>query len=194
MSESEQKVVLVVDDAPANIRVVNEILHDTYRVKIATNGPKALELAAATPGPDLILLDIVMPGMDGYEVCAQLKADPATRDIPVIFLTGQTETSDETRGFEVGAVDYIHKPFTPAVVAARVQTHLALRETREQLSRQPWRFAVRLETAREIQLSILPQEFPSIGGLDIAARYIPMTSVAGDFYNFVVVDENGSGF
>jgi CheY-like chemotaxis protein len=143
----DKKTILVVDDAPANIRVVNEILHETYRVKVATNGEKALELASAEPGPDLILLDIVMPGMDGYEVCARLKADPKTRDIPVLFLTGQTEVADETRGFETGAVDYIHKPFSPAVVAARVQTHLALREAREQLERQLLAIRTEMETA-----------------------------------------------
>ncbi len=193
MSETDKKVVLVVDDAPANIRVVNEILHNTYKVRIATNGAKALELAAATPGPDLILLDVVMPGMDGYEVCARLKADPATRDIPVIFLTGQTETTDETRGFEVGAVDYIHKPFSPAVVAARVQTHLALREAREQLARQLMAIRNELETARQIQSSILPREIPTVTNLDMAARYIPMSAVAGDFYDFLVVDEKRIG-
>jgi phosphoserine phosphatase RsbU/P len=189
----EKKVVLVVDDAPANIHVVNEILHDTYKVRVATNGAKGLELANATPGPDLILLDVIMPGMDGYEVCTRLKANPSTRDIPVIFLTGQTETSDETRGFDVGAVDYIHKPFSPAVVAARVQTHLALRETREQLQRQLLAIRLELETARQIQLSILPQSAPQFAGLDIAACYIPMTSVAGDFYDFVIVDDHRIG-
>jgi len=192
-AEEDKKVVLVVDDAPANIRIVNEILRDTYKVKIATNGAKALELATGTPAPDLILLDVVMPGMDGYEVCTRLKADPPTRDIPVIFLTGQTEVTDETRGFEVGAVDYIHKPFSPAVVAARVQTHLALREMREQLERQLLAIRTELETARQIQLSILPSEFPEVAGLDMAARYIPMTSVAGDFYDFLVVDEKRIG-
>ena len=192
-NQTVKKIVLVVDDAPANIRVVNEILHNSYRVKIATNGQKALELAAETPGPDLILLDVVMPGMDGYEVCARLKAQAATRDIPVIFLTAQTETSDETRGFEAGAVDYIHKPFSPAVVAARVQTHLALRETRQELARQLMAIRNELETAREIQLSILPREVPTVAGLDIAARYIPMSAVAGDFYDFLPVDEKRIG-
>jgi sigma-B regulation protein RsbU (phosphoserine phosphatase) len=172
---------------------VNEILNKDYRIKIATNGAKALELAIATPGPDLILLDVIMPGMDGYEVCTRLKADPATRDIPVIFLTGQTESTDETRGFEVGAVDYIHKPFSPAVVVARVQTHLALREAREQLARQLMAIRNELETARQIQLSILPREIPQIAGLDIAARYIPMSGVAGDFYDFLVIDEKRIG-
>jgi serine phosphatase RsbU (regulator of sigma subunit) len=191
--EEEKKIVLVVDDAPANIRVVNEILRGAYTVRIATNGAKALELANGTPAPDLILLDVIMPGMDGYEVCTRLKADAATRDIPVIFLTGQTEINDETRGFEVGAVDYIHKPFSHAVVAARVHTHLALRETREHLQRQLQAIRGELETARQIQLSILPRTIPEFAGLDIAARYIPMSSVAGDFYDFMVVDEKRIG-
>jgi serine phosphatase RsbU (regulator of sigma subunit) len=190
---AEKKTVLVVDDAPANIHVVNEILRDAYKVRVATNGPKGLELAAGTPNPDLILLDVVMPEMDGYEVCSRLKASPVTRDIPVIFLTGQTETSDETRGFAVGAVDYIHKPFSPAVVAARVHTHLMLRETQEQLQRQLQNIRSELEHAREIQLSILPQSVPPCAGLDIAARYIPMTSVAGDFYDFIPIDKNRIG-
>ena len=193
LEKDQKKTVLVVDDAPANIQVVNSILKDTYKVRIATNGAKALELANASPHPDLILLDVMMPGMDGYEVCSRLKTDPHTRDIPVIFLTGQTETSDETHGFEVGAVDYIHKPFSPAVVQARVQTHLVLRGIREQLAQQLFAIQKELETARQIQHSILPHEMPRIAGLDIAARYIPMTAVAGDFYDFIVVDDRHVG-
>jgi len=188
-----KKTVLVVDDAPANIQVVNSILQGAYKVRIATNGAKALELVKTTPPPDLILLDVMMPGMDGYEVCTRLKTDPGTKDIPVIFLTGQTETSDETRGFEVGAVDYIHKPFSPAVVQARVQTHLVLRGIREQLAQQLFTIQKELETARQIQHSILPREIPKFAGLDIAARYIPMTSVAGDFYDFIRVDDRRLG-
>jgi phosphoserine phosphatase RsbU/P len=188
-----KKTVLLVDDAPANIQVVNSILKDIYKIRIATNGPKALELAKVAPPPDLVLLDVMMPEMDGYEVCKRLKSDPATREIPVIFLTGQTEVEDETRGFDVGAVDYIHKPFSPAVVKARVQTHLVLRGIREQLAQQLFTIQKELETARQIQLSILPSELPKIEGLDIAARYVPMTSVAGDFYDFIVVDEKHIG-
>src|SRR5207253_2028822 len=123
-----QKLILIVDDTPLNIGVISGALKDFYKTKVATNGEKALALAGAEEKPDLILLDVMMPGMDGYEVCSRLKADPSTRDIPVIFLTGQTEIEDETRGFDVGAVDYIHKPFSPAVVKARVQTQLVLRE------------------------------------------------------------------
>src|SRR5579864_1226512 len=152
-----KKTVLLVDDAPENIRVVNSILKDIYKTRIATNGPKALELARADPPPDLVLLDVMMPGMDGYEVCKRLKSDPVTREIPVIFLTGQTEVEDETRGFDVGAVDYIHKPFSPAVVKARVHTHLVLRGMREQLKQQLMAIRSELETARQIQLSILPR-------------------------------------
>jgi serine phosphatase RsbU (regulator of sigma subunit) len=194
MNEADQrKTVLLVDDAPANIQIVTAILKDIYKIRVATNGAKALALAKIAPLPDLVLLDVMMPEMDGYEVCRRLKADPETQDIPVIFLTGQTETEDETRGFDVGAVDYIHKPFSPAVVKARVQTHLALRGMREQLAQQLLTIQKELETAREIQMSILPFSVPQLAGLDIAARYIPMTAVAGDFYDFIVVDENHLG-
>ena len=185
---NQKKTVLLVDDAPSNIQTANSILKDIYKIRIATNGAKALELVKVTPYPDLILLDVMMPGMDGYEVCTRLKADPETRDIPVIFLTGQTETEDETRGFDVGAVDYIHKPFSPAVVKARVQTHLVLRGIREQLAQQLLAIQKELETARLIQQSILPESVPQMAGLDIAARYVPMTAVAGDFYDFIVLD------
>jgi phosphoserine phosphatase RsbU/P len=190
---SELKTVLLVDDEPANIQIVNSILKDTYKTRIATNGPKALELANQAPAPDLILLDVMMPDMDGYEVCSRLKLADHTRDIPVIFLTGRTETDDETKGFEVGAVDYIHKPFSPAVVRARVRTHLVLRGIREQLAGQLQTIQREMDTARQIQLSILPREIPAIEGLDIAARYIPMTAVAGDFYDFIAIDKKRIG-
>jgi phosphoserine phosphatase RsbU/P len=190
---AEAKTVLLVDDEPANIQIVNAILKDIYKTRIATSGEKALELANQVPAPDLILLDVLMPAMDGYEVCSRLKSADHTRDIPVIFLTGQTEIDDETKGFEVGAVDYIHKPFSPAVVQARVRTHLVLRGTREELTRQLQAIKLEMDTAREIQLSILPREIPTIKGLEIAARYLPMTSVAGDFYDFLPIDEKRMG-
>jgi serine phosphatase RsbU (regulator of sigma subunit) len=189
----EKKTVLLVDDAPANIQIVNSILKDIYKIRVATSGGKALELVRVAPTPDLVLLDVMMPEMDGYEVCTRLKLNPETREIPVIFLTGQTEVEDETKGFDVGAVDYIHKPFSPAVVKARVQTHLVLRGIREQLAQQLLTIQKELETARQIQLSILPSAVPKMEGLDLAARYIPMTSVAGDFYDFIVVDEKHIG-
>ena len=132
----EKKLVLIVDDATTNIQMVHSMLKDDFKIRVATSGAKALDLVKVKPQPDLILLDVGMPEMDGYEVCAILKSTPEARDIPVIFLTGKTETDDETKGFEAGAVDYIHKPFSPAVVKARVHTHLVLREAREQLARQ----------------------------------------------------------
>ncbi len=124
----DQKVVLIVDDTPTNVGVISGVLKDSFRTKVATNGEKALVLAAATDKPDLILLDVMMPGMDGYEVCRRLKANPVTREIPVIFLTAKTDEIDEENGFEVGAVDYIHKPFSGPIVLARVKTQLALQE------------------------------------------------------------------
>ena len=189
----EKKLVLVVDDATANLQVVHSMLKDDFKIRVATSGAKALALVKDKQQPDLILLDVAMPGMDGYELCAILKATPEARDIPVIFLTGKTKCDEETKGFEVGAVDYIHKPFSPAVVKARVHTHLVLREAREQLARQLLSINSELEMAREIQLSILPREIPRISGLEIAARYLPMTSLAGDFYDFVVVDDKHLG-
>jgi sigma-B regulation protein RsbU (phosphoserine phosphatase) len=183
-----QKSILIVDDTPINIGVISGALKDSFATKVATSGEKALAIASAKEKPDLILLDVMMPEMDGYEVCRRLKANPDTRDIPVIFLTSQTEAEDETKGFEVGAVDYIHKPFSAAVVKARVRTHLMLREAHAQIAQQLVEINTELEMARQIQLSILPSSTPSIKGMDIVARYIPMTSVAGDFYDFIVVD------
>ena len=122
---NEKMTVLVVDDATENIDVIVGLLKEHYKVKAATNGLKALKIITSKP-PDLVLLDIMMPEMDGYEVIKNIKKNPMTADIPVIFLTGKTDVSDETTGFELGAVDYISKPFNPLVVKARVKTHLEL--------------------------------------------------------------------
>jgi phosphoserine phosphatase RsbU/P len=193
LAPSAQKLILIVDDTPLNIGVISGALKDSYKTKVATNGEKALALASAEEKPDLILLDIMMPGMDGYEVCSRLKADPATAEIPVIFLTGQTSAEDETRGFEVGAVDYVHKPFSPAVVKARVRNHILLREARGQLAAQLLALNNELDMARQIQLSILPHSIPQLPGLEIAARFLPMTAVAGDFYDFIQIDDKHIG-
>jgi phosphoserine phosphatase RsbU/P len=190
---SDQKLILIVDDTPTNLGVISGALTDTYKTKVATNGQKALALASGDEKPDLILLDVVMPEMDGYEVCTRLKADPATREIPVIFLTGQTSVEDETRGFSVGGVDYVHKPFSPAIVKARVHSHILLREARAQLARQLDVLNTELEMAHQIQLSILPHELPKLPGLDIAARFLPMASVGGDFYDFIRIDDKHLG-
>lgn len=192
-ADADKPVILLVEDTPANIHIAQSILKDDYRIRVATSGAKALELVKTKPVPALILLDVEMPEMDGYEVCRRLKADAQTRDIPVIFLTGKTETESETKGFEVGAVDYVHKPFSPPVVKARVRTHLALRAVSEQLAEQLLTINNELEMAREIQLAILPRETPKLKGLEIAARYLPMSTVAGDFYDFIILDDKHVG-
>ncbi|TRZ64592.1 MAG: two-component system response regulator [Rhodocyclaceae bacterium] len=131
MTESQnpdrRPTILVVDDTPQNLSLMSDLLENDYQVKVATGGARALKIVRSDAPPDLILLDIMMPDMDGYEVCRQLKADPATALIPVIFLTAKTETQDEQMGLSLGAVDYITKPISPPIVMARVQTHLTLK-------------------------------------------------------------------
>jgi putative two-component system response regulator len=123
----DKATVLVVDDTPANLSLMTGLLRDIYKVKAAIDGEKALRIAQSDAPPDLILLDIMMPGMDGYEVCRRLQANPATRDIPIIFLTAKAGIEDEKMGLELGAVDYITKPISPPIVLARVRNHLALK-------------------------------------------------------------------
>ena len=127
MISSAQATLLVVDDTPENLELMSGLLKDLYRVRVANSGERALRLATADPAPDLVLLDVMMPGIDGYEVCRRLKADPATANIPVIFLTAKAEIDDERHGLELGAVDYITKPISPPIVLARIKTHLDLK-------------------------------------------------------------------
>ena len=123
----EKPTILVVDDTPENLTMMSFLLKDRYKVKVANHGQKALRIAASEPQPDLILLDIMMPEMDGYEVCRQLQQDPQTRNIPIIFLTAKASVEDEEFGLGLGVVDYITKPISPPVVLARVKTHLSLK-------------------------------------------------------------------
>ncbi len=125
--------VLVVDDTPDNIAVLMSVLKEEYRVKAALDGVTALNIATSSEQPDIILLDIMMPNMDGYEVCKRLKSDPATTKIPVIFVTSKSEVEDEKQGFDLGAVDYITKPISPPLVKARVKTHLSLHNQAQHL-------------------------------------------------------------
>jgi sigma-B regulation protein RsbU (phosphoserine phosphatase) len=181
--------VLVVDDTPDNIDLLDGVLNQDYKIKAALNGEKALKIAGSDNPPDIILLDIMMPGMDGYEVCRRLKSDAKTQDIPVIFVTSMSEVEDETKGLDVGAIDYITKPISPAIVKARIKNHLELKEareylknqneileqrvekrTREVLDLQRVEFELRaskekveneLNIAAQIQKSILPSDFPA---------------------------------
>jgi putative two-component system response regulator len=127
LSPDKQATVLVVDDTPDNLSLMSALLKDHYKVKVANHGDRGLRIANSDTPPDLILLDIMMPDIDGYEVCRRLKAEPRTRDIPVIFLTARSEVEDETRGLELGAADYITKPISPPIVLARVHAHLTLK-------------------------------------------------------------------
>jgi CheY-like chemotaxis protein len=174
MSNSEIKnSVLVVDDNSENIDLLGSILHQDHKIKVALNGNKALKIAGSEDPPDIILLDIMMPDMDGYEVCRHLKADPKTRDIPIIFVTAKSDESDETKGFEIGAVDYITKPFSPPIVQARVKTHLALKMMRQ-----------RVEDAfgRHVHPSVA--ELILNGGLNMDGEMKDVTLLFSDLRNF----------
>lgn len=167
---SSRKTILVVDDSPQNIQAITAFLKDEHKVKAATNGERALALASADEQPDLILLDIEMPGLTGYDVCRRLKADPATAEIPVIFLTSRTESNSEAEGFTVGAVDYVHKPFDPVVVRARINTQLALRDALMRAERAQQEADARLDillppqAAEEIRLSgtVIPRRYSGV--------------------------------
>jgi CheY-like chemotaxis protein len=167
MGEVDSSSILVVDDTPANIAILREVLKGRYRVRVATSGERALEIAHATPRPDLILLDIMMPEMDGREVCRRLKADEATAGIPVIFVTAKSEVEDEEAGLRLGAVDYIAKPVSPPIVLARVETHLALSQARRALEEQNLELR---ETAR------LREDVESITRHDLKT---PLTCIIG---------------
>jgi DNA-binding response OmpR family regulator len=134
VDRSKKPKVLIVDDTPENIQVLMGTLRGQYAIVAALNGEKALKMALADPQPDVILLDIMMPEMNGFEVCRQLKADTATRDIPVIFLSALDDTDNKVKGFSIGAVDYISKPFQPAEVIVRVNTHLTMNRLKQNLA------------------------------------------------------------
>lgn len=129
----EKPRILIVDDTPANLLVLNELLQNDYRISVATNGPDALEAAFSEYRPDLILLDVMMPEMDGFEVIKRLKAHPGIRHIPVLFVTARHEIEDEEQGLSLGAADYITKPIKPPVVQARVKAHMKLHMYRQHL-------------------------------------------------------------
>jgi sigma-B regulation protein RsbU (phosphoserine phosphatase) len=200
MNDTPSKpVVLAVDDTPENLDVVKGILAGDYTVKAAINGQMALKIIEKAP-PDIILLDIMMPGMSGYEVCERLKADPDTRDIPVIFLTAMEQTTDEAKGFELGAADYITKPVNPPILEARVRTHLALKFAMDDLQsayavikKQKDRMQEELNVGRDIQMSMLPMEFPPFpdrSEFDLHALLKPAREVGGDFYDYFFVSDD----
>ena len=194
-----EKRVLVVDDTPDNIYVLREILRAEYTVLAASSGPEALEVAV-TGRPDCILLDVLMPGMDGYEVCRRLKAMDATRSIPVLFVTTLAAEQDETRGLELGAADYITKPVRPPVVLARVRNHLRLKayqDSLEQEVRRRTREVVRTQDVAILSLAALAESRDNelgghfrrtqrVGRL-LAQHMAPMPDYA-DFFRYTPID------
>ncbi len=177
--------LLIVDDKPANLRLLAAMLVEQgYKVRSAINGPLALTAAQAAP-PDMILLDINMPEMNGYEVCERLKADENTHDIPIIFISALDEIQDKVKAFTVGGVDYITKPFQLEEVLARVETHLALRKLQKQLQDANRKFEEELALAGEIQASFLPSELPEMPGWQLTATLIPARETSGDFFDVI---------
>ena len=204
----DKATLLVVDDTPDNLTLLSGLLRDEYRVKVANSGDRALKIAQAYAPPDLILLDIMMPEMDGYEVCRRLKANHRTRDIPVVFLTAKSEVDDETMGLALGAVDYITKPISPPIVLARIKTHLAMKRVadflRDQntflenevqrrsdqlvqatLARQ--RVESELNLALKLQRSMLPNTGYRVQGWQVASYLQPARTIGGDLYDYFLV-------
>jgi sigma-B regulation protein RsbU (phosphoserine phosphatase) len=174
---------LIVDDTPINLRLLGQMLVEHgYQVRPVPDGAMALDAVHAKP-PDLILLDILMPGMDGYEVCEQLKGDAQTRDIPIIFISALDATEDKVKAFAVGGVDYVTKPFQIEEVLARVETHLALRRLQKQLQDANRRMERELALAGQVQASFLPRALPEIPGWQLAVALNPARETSGDFYD-----------
>jgi sigma-B regulation protein RsbU (phosphoserine phosphatase) len=183
MQGETAETVLIVDDTADNLRLLAQMLAEGgYDVRAATSGTRALELAAADP-PDLVLLDIRMPEMDGFEVCRQLKADRKTQHIPVVFISALNEVQDKLRGFEVGGVDYVTKPFQVEEVLARARTHLALRRFEQRMEEANRRFQEELELAGQVQASFLPRSGPELPGWEFALTLKPARETSGDFYD-----------
>ncbi len=177
--------VLIVDDTPANLRLLSQMLAEQgHQVRPVPDGALALA-AVQAESPDLILLDIRMPGMNGYEVCERLKANARTRDIPVIFISAVDAIQDKVRAFTVGGADYVTKPFKIEEVLARVETHLALRRLQKQLQDANRKMAQELALAGEVQRSFLPHDLPDMPGWQLAATLKPARETSGDFYDFI---------
>ena len=175
--------ILLVDDQPANLQ---ELMHtlDRFGCKLlfAKNGETALTIARKAH-PNLILLDIMMPGIDGFEVCRQLKADPDTQKIPVIFLSALDDTEDKVRGLQLGAVDYIAKPFQPEEVIARVNTHLMVHQLSCQVQKQRDELEHELQVVSQLQKNLLPETLPLVKGLKLAVHYETSRYTGGDLYD-----------
>lgn len=186
--------ILIVDDIPANLRLLSQMLSDQgYSVRAVTSGIRALESVEAVP-PDLILLDIRMPEMNGYQVCERLKANEKTSDIPVIFISAMSEIQDKVQAFKVGGVDYITKPFQLEEVLVRTETHLSLQHLQKSLQDTNQKLERELILAGELQASFMPSKLPQIPGWQFAAEIKPARETSGDFFDVFRLPEDHIGF
>jgi sigma-B regulation protein RsbU (phosphoserine phosphatase) len=184
MKKLSDSRVLLVDDAKANLDILVEGLKHDHKLSLAFNGETALQIAARTP-PDLILLDIMMPGIDGYEVCRRMRQMPETAEVPIMFLSSLEEVKDKTQGFEAGANDYLTKPFDMLEVKARVRSLLKAKAYNDAVKEQ---IASELRVAREIQMGMLPHDFDGLGreyGVEFGAVLEPAREVGGDLYGAI---------
>ena len=179
--------ILLVDDQPANLQVLMNTLERLgCKLLVAKNGETALTIAQKVR-PDLILLDIMMPGIDGFEVCRRLKANPDTEKIPVIFLSALGDTGDKVRGLQLGAVDYVAKPFQPEEVIARVNTHLTIHRLNREVQQQRDELEHELKVVSELQRNLLPERLPQVHGLKLAVHYETSRYAGGDYYDFMML-------
>ena len=183
--EKLSESILLVDDEPANLQILLETLKSVgCRLLVAKDGQSALTIARKAR-PNLILLDIMMPEIDGFEVCRRLKADPVTQDTPVIFLSALVETADKIKGFQAGAVDYVTKPFQPEEVMARVKTHLTIHRLRREVREQKDKLEHELKIVSTLQRKLLPEQLPQIGNLALDVHYETSFYSGGDYYDIV---------
>ena len=186
--------ILLVDDNPTNLQVLFQTLDGVgCKLLVAKNGEMALSITEKAR-PDLILLDIMMPGIDGYEVCRQLKSKPDTADIPVIFLSALGDTEDKVKGLQLGAVDYITKPFQPDEVIARVNTHLTIHRLKSEVESRKDQLEHELKVVSEVQQKLLPKELPAINGFNLAVHYETSRYAGGDYYDIIELPDNHWGF
>ena len=193
-NDNEKEALLLVDDNPTNLQVLYQTLETTgCKLLVAKNGETALAIAQKA-SPDLILLDIMMPGIDGFEVCRRLKGDPDTAGIPVIFLSALTETKDKVQGLQLGAVDYVSKPFQPDEVIARVNTHLTIHRLKREVEQKKDALEDELKAASDVQRRLLPKKLPEISGLKLAVHYETSLYAGGDYYDIAKMSDNQWGF
>ena len=191
---SAAESILLVDDNPTNLQVLFQTLEGVgCKLLVAKNGEIALSIAGKAL-PDLILLDIMMPGIDGYEVCRQLKANRATSSIPVIFLSALGDTEDKVKGLQLGAVDYVTKPFQPDEVIARVNTHLTIHRLKREVESQKDQLEHELEVVSEVQRKLLPKQLPVIDGFKLSVHYETSRYAGGDYYDVIELPDNCWGF